>query len=339
MEKRESIDTSASSIEVKYVKARMSKRIQAKIIDLFLFLVFGFLFFYSFRSLATTFPSYQKESETLSALMLDSGLYVEEDGRRVDIVTSLNKKDLSGKAKADAYSSQIDTFISFCGKEPYGNEEKEKIVQDNYDSYRLSVTVDDNNLFVKQEDGTIAVNPDSKADYLVYVDKVYQPYLDGNCKSYLVTLFPAYEEANRYLANMILFFEVPVAVLLASLLVYFVPPLIFKRNRQTIGMLIHHIGKANTELLAVPLKTYFLYSLIWNIGIVELSLFTLGIPLIISLTMMIATKTKQDFPDYMLQLYDLDIEDNQIYYSLAEAEESLASQKKIRDSFTMKKRN
>ena len=49
-----------------------------------------------------------------------------------------------------------------------------------------------------------------------------------------------------------------------------------------------------------------------------LSIATLGIPFIISISMMVFSKHKQGFPDYMLGLYEVDTSNNKIYNNEAE---------------------
>ena len=49
-----------------------------------------------------------------------------------------------------------------------------------------------------------------------------------------------------------------------------------------------------------------------------LSIITIGVPFIISTSMMLFTKKKQGFADYMLDLREIDTSTNKIYYSLEE---------------------
>ena len=48
---------------------------------------------------------------------------------------------------------------------------------------------------------------------------------------------------------------------------------------------------------------------------IALSFVTFGIPIIFSFTMSLVTKKKQYFHDYLLGIEEVDLQDNQVYYS------------------------
>lgn len=55
--------------------------------------------------------------------------------------------------------------------------------------------------------------------------------------------------------------------------------------------------------------------------------------------MMVFTKSRQCFADYMLQLYDLDVSESKIYYSLEEIASEHASACQVNENFQMVPRN
>ena len=59
---------------------------------------------------------------------------------------------------------------------------------------------------------------------------------------------------------------------------------------------------------------------IFFFGELILSLFTFGIPYIISFSIMAFSKDKQGFPDYMLRLHEVDTSKANIYMDYVEAE-------------------
>ncbi len=303
-------------IHIQYKKAQMSRRIFSKFVDFLLAIVFGLLFFLMMRGILNSTSFYRNRKEYVDHIMLDSGLYIENNQQRYDVVSYYSNQDTSAKEKMTTYQEIISSFIAFVKEE---NPENGKVVQDAYDSFRLEVRNDGVSLFV-HEGADIVMNPEfNQTDsYKIYNEVCYQPFLDNQCRSYLLSCFPKYMESTKFMSNMVVFVELPVAVVLSAVVVFLVPPLIFKRNRQTIGMLIYHIGKADSSLLSIRTGRFLAYEAIYILGILLLSFFTLGVPLLVSATMMIFTKGKQTFPEYMLQLYDLDITNDKIYYSLAE---------------------
>ncbi len=303
-------------LHIQYHRAAMSRRIFSKFVDYLLAIVFGLLFFLMMRSIISSTSIYKEKKDYVDHVMIDSGLYLDKDNERYDVVTYYKNQDTSAKEKMETYQNIITSFIDFVKKDDVGNA---KIVEDNFDSYRLGLKKDEMNLFVKK-DGEIIFNPDYTGSdvYQTYIDTCYEPYIDNQCRSYLLSLFPEYMSSNRFMSNMIVFVELPVSVLLSGIITFVVPPLIFRRNRQTIGMLVYHIGKADSALLSVKTGRFLVYETIYVVGILLLSFFTLGVPLFVSATMLICTKEKQTFPEYMCQLYDLDVTNDKIYHSISE---------------------
>lgn len=307
-------------VHIHYQKAKTYKRIFARLVDLLLMVLFGMLFYLGIRAIVMNTSSYKEASERTNETMKDSGLYVESDGVYRDIVTYYKNQDLSASGRMKTYESSLDTFIQFIysdGIEGAGDE-----VKANYDSYRLDATYNDQHFFVKNDQGEIIKNSSFKGDdiYSLYSSNVYEPYIDTQARGFLLSKIPQYYSDTKMMSNVVIFLEVPLAVLFAALLVLMVPPLCFKRNRQTIGMLVYHIGLINNDLLAVKTGKCLIWSFLRSVLVILLSFYTLGIPLIIDITMLVATKTKQDFTEYMLQVYEVDVTNSKIYYSHADIE-------------------
>ena len=120
--------------------------------------------------------------------------------------------------------------------------------------------------------------------------------------------------------NYLVFIELPISYTLAAFLVYFVPPLFFRRGRKTLGKALYHIGLIDTRVLSPSLGRFTIRFLIFFFGELVLSLFSFGIPYIISFSIMAFSKDKQGFPDYMLHLYEIDTSQANIYMDYVEAQ-------------------
>jgi hypothetical protein len=121
-----------------------------------------------------------------------------------------------------------------------------------------------------------------------------------------------------YESKMIFYLELPVSYLSSGILVYLIPPLCFRRNRYTLGKLLYHVGLVDSRFLAVKGGRFMARFCIFYFGELVLSLFTFGIPYIISFSLMAFSKHKQGFPDYLLGLYEVDLSKSMIYYSAEE---------------------
>lgn len=312
---------SNSSVHIEYVRPASWKQILAHFIDFFIFVVTFLLMFLGLRGIASVTSAYKNATALMNEIQLDSGLYMEYNERPVDVVSyyDSNAESYTAKEITSVYEKTMSTFIAYVGS--HSSVDNQKIVQDNYDQYRLNLKFSDGKNYFITHDDQVVYNLECTATYDDYNKNVYSPYISNQAKSYLSTLFPEYLEATRLISNTLLFVEVPVAVILAGILVYFVPPLIFARGRRTIGMLVYKIGRVGQDVYSLRLGRFIAESAIFIFGILALSLVTLGVPLIISFSMLIFSKKKQDFPDYMLGIETLDLTSSKIYFNRQEIEQ------------------
>ena len=93
-----------------------------------------------------------------------------------------------------------------------------------------------------------------------------------------------------------------------------------RRGRKTIGKAIYHIGLVDDRLLAPTYARFTARFAILLFAELILSVFSFGIPYIISFSLMAFSKRKQGFPDYMLHLYEVDTSKANIYLDYVEAQ-------------------
>lgn len=306
-------------INIQYRRPKTFKRVFARIVDLLLLVVVGILLFLGLRAIVNSTEASQAALKRIDDAMVESGVYVLVDGKGVDRIQYLdNQTTLSDRQRMESLQQGIEMFFEYAEKEASA-EDFEMAVED-YDSFRLSLSFEGTPLFVRNLDSVVR-NPEAdfgSETYRKYSELCYEPFLDEHVRGYLVTICPQYLADTRYFSNMILYVELPISVFVACVLVYFVPPLFLWRNRQTLGMLLYRIGMADNRLLCVSFKRFLAYEAIFIFGIIGLSFLTLGIPLIVSTTLMAFTAEKQDFPEYMLRLHEIDVSSDKIYKDYAE---------------------
>ena len=123
------------------------------------------------------------------------------------------------------------------------------------------------------EDGLLKENELCKAPLSKYYE-VYSNYVDSRLMTYLSTKYIAYFEATKYMSNMVLFLEIPVAYVLAGLVVYLLPPLIFKRGRRTVGKALYGVGLVNKDCLNLSGKQFAIRFVIFYFAISALFFFS-----------------------------------------------------------------
>ena len=184
-----------------------------------------------------------------------------------------------------------------------------------YNDFRLEQTVDGKPCFIL-DNGVIKES--GEADELHYYKNIYAEYIDKYCQGYLIKSVPHYYDLTKYLATVLIVCEIAPSYLLAGIIIYLLPTFIFRRGRMTFGKAMYHISLVNNKLLNPKISISLLRFTIFYFGELILSLFTFGIPYIISFSMMVFTKKKQGFPDYMLDLQEVDTSKNKVFYTLEE---------------------
>ena len=278
-------------VRIEYGRPKMHRRFFAALIDLLL-LAFGFIaMFLTTRQIVISTPHYREVDEAVIRTKLDSGLYVKVSttDKIVDKMSYISQsKDITAYAKMDKAMKAIDQFFNFMEDkvEPKLHDEMVK----SYDDYRLNENLkyDGVPYFVTEtkvdEEGNevtnIIRNKACSATNEIYFREVYAPFVDVNCQNYLIKFCPNYYENIKYISNMTLFVECPIALLLSGVLVYLVPPLIMKRGRLTIGKKIYNIGAVKSkDFYNVPVGRTIARWAVFFFGVVLLSFLTLGVPM------------------------------------------------------------
>ena len=327
-------------VNINYSQPKFWHRVMANFIDFFLLLVFFFTFFIAARSIVLTTPKYKQTEQTIMDIQLTSGLYVKDvadNDKIVDVIFYIDKttqlygsefdgvgdggSEPSGKnGKAIA---AINKFINYCSNPDVVSAERHNELLAYYDEIRLdTLTSDGIHYYVKDGDNivlneTLSSNAEKRK---LYYENIYSPFIEKKCLPFLASNVTAYREAYRVEYNFLIFLELPVAYALAGILVYFVPPLFFKRGRMTLGKAIYRIGLIDSRILSPSFGRFTARFAIFFFGELVLSMLSFGIPYIISFSMMAFSKDKQGFPDYMLHLYEVDTSKTNIYMDYVEAQ-------------------
>ena len=336
-------------VNVNYDQPKFWHRVMANFIDFFLMLVTFVALFIAARSIVLTTPKYQQAEQTIYDTQLNSGLYMPDTtgvNKTVDIVYYIDDhiqvygSDFEGIAtdtngngviddnelptgKIGRIVYAINKFMDYCNDPNVTSNERYQDLVVYYESARLdTVTSDGIHYFIKDGDNiipneTISSDPEKRK---LYYDNVYVPLVEKKFLPFITSNVTAYREAYRVEFNFLVFLEIPVSYTLAGFLTYFVPPIFFKRGRKTLGKAIYHIGLVDSRVLSPTMARFTARFAIFFFGELILSLFTFGIPYIISFSIMAFSKDKQGFPDYMLHLYEIDTSKANIYMDYVEAQ-------------------
>ena len=326
-ESLEVIDAPENSINLVYEQPPFIKRCFGNFLDIiFLFLTFIAMFIAVQKTAAAT-PQYRAADNVVATYRKDSGLFEYSSKRKTweNISTYLdNNNDTAYHTRVYRCQLAIDNFITYV--QTNGTTEQYEELVSNYDESRLSPKVLDSegrNLFIKttvEEEGVmvekIVRNPEARAGDEYYYTHFYREYTLTNCGGYLISFFPEYQSALKSLSNILFFIQIPIAVFVSGVIIYFVPPvLIFRRGRSTFGKKLMQIGLVDSKVLNPSFGRYTARWAIFFFGELVLSLFSFGLPFIISFSMMVFSKRRQGFPDFMLGLTEVDTNKQKVYFS------------------------
>ena len=304
--------------EIEYYRPKFTRKLAASFMDAFIFSLLSLLFVVISKAIGDVTPTYKQNSSELDTIKLDSGLFLEDnDGLVRDVVTiyNLDTETNSSVVEKEVVNS-INNFFTYVDNN-LSHELYESMIKE-YDELRLdqkliySYEGNTYKLFI-QKDGKVVKNNEVVIPSKSYIS-FYKNYIDNYALGYFHSKIDRVVTLEKYF-SYVMAIEVIVGVLVGSIINYYVFPLIFRRNRYTLGRLTYKIGLVNKDVLHVSFGQFTLRFLIIFFLEIALSFVTFGIPIIFSFTMSLVTKKKQYFHDYLLGIEEVDLQDNQVYYS------------------------
>lgn len=307
-------------IVLTYPKASLLKRVVAFLIDGILIGTIALGIFWLSRLLVENASYYRAAFDTYVSISVNSKLYVyEETEDNLVQIDTYAKGTFRNDAEKVSYLEQrfayfyvddpIDIFADGEGKALY---DAEKVGENCH----------------KQSDGSpyFALNVAGEPEAIVS-DAALIPFYEQAMISaieYLNRSTP-YVEAKQSLSKTINILLIPLSIALSFTLFEFIVPLaFFRRGWKTFGMAVFHFALLTSEAV-VPKFRHFLGRFLFMLVIeVLLSMMTFGIPLFVTITMLILRKDGQALHDYMSGVYYIDASEQSIYKS---KEEYLALQK------------
>ena len=304
--------------EIEYYRPKFTRKLAASFMDAFIFSLLSLLFVVISKAIGDVTPTYKQNSSELDTIKLDSGLFLEDnDGLVRDVVTiyNLDTETNSSVVEKEVVNS-INNFFTYVDNN-LSHELYESMIKE-FDELRLdqkliySYEGNTYKLFI-QKDGKVVKNNEVVIPSKSYIS-FYKKYIDNYALGYFHSKIDRVVTLEKYF-SYVMAIEVIVGVLVGSIINYYVFPLIFRRNRYTLGRLTYKIGLVNKDVLHVSFGQFTLRFLIIFFLEIALSFVTFGIPIIFSFTMSLVTKKKQYFHDYLLGIEEVDLQDNQVYYS------------------------
>lgn len=288
---------------LEYSKARIYQRVFSFFIDLFLAVLLGMIINSLCGLMTSVVPKYQEVLQERIELQDQSGLF---DENQKLWTLSLEGSDMTIQEKKELLSTRLDEF--------YHNDvffEDDTFYQ-SYQKRKSEAVNEKGELLFELISGSYVEKDFSDDVYYSFYQKEFENYASA-----------ALSHNVRFadLSNLIVRISVIEIVLSMSVgfaLSFVIMPLILKRGRKTIGMYLFKISLVGGDALNVRGKTLLFRNVLLLLIGYWLTIFTFGIPWLVSLTMMTFSKTGQDFFDYMSGTYVVSTKDKDIYLDYAE---------------------
>ena len=288
---------------LEYSKARIYQRVFSFFIDLFLAVLLGMIINSLCGLVTSVVPKYQEVLQERIELQDQSGLF---DENQKLWTLSLEGSDMTIQEKKELLSTRLDEF--------YHNDvffEDDTFYQ-SYQKRKSEAVNEKGELLFELISGSYVEKDFSDDVYYSFYQKEFENYASA-----------ALSHNVRFadLSNLIVRISVIEIVLSMSVgfaLSFVIMPLILKRGRKTIGMYLFKISLVGGDALNVRGKILLFRNVLLLLIGYCLTIFTLGIPWLVSLTMMTFSKTGQDFFDYMSGTYVVSTKDKDIYLDYAE---------------------
>lgn len=294
-------------VEIDYHRASNGKLFASNFFDAFAMLILSFLLlilnnFIFFKCLPSGINTKAEREE----IILSSYLYQKDDNGNINLVYIIIKDDnnKSSNEKSQLFDNTLTLFFTDFVKDIsiYNNYKKEATTSD-----CLLLFKEENNSYIR----ALTNNDYDNTYYNFYLDIIENKatgYLQADSR-YVRNL------KKEVLQNLVIFY---ISLLISNFVFYFLFPVIFYRGRKTLGMKIANVGLVSVDGMNVKLSRFSLRYLFYFVVIITLSLVSFLIPIIVSLTMMLESKTGQSLTDYVFNTYKIDTSSSSIYTSKEE---------------------
>jgi len=296
-------------IPIEYTLPTVNQKWKSYIIDFFSFILSFALLFSIFFTIDYHLPIYQTNLDKMDQVRLDSKLYEKNQECELDLVSNIYSTD-NNYAEEEYKKHMSDALSYFFSKESGFFTIDQNSVSTGLIFYNNQKQ--ESNLFEKTSE------ENSINTYIEKQDISDSEYIDfykdciGKSIGFLSNNETYHSSSVILLWNLIV--SIIIAYVLSYLILFLLIPSILKRGYRTLGMSVAKYGKVYVNGLNPTYPRFLLYFL-YNFIFICLSPLMLFIPLFISLGMSFYSKSNQSLPDYLSNLYIVNLSNSKIYIS------------------------
>jgi uncharacterized RDD family membrane protein YckC len=253
-------------------------------------------------------PFYKNANETINNLQTSSHLYIKTDDK---LELMCDHYDVLEESDFTKYNKMFDEALTLFYKDPLffdQNDPKSGIYL--YNTQKIPEGQNYSELFLYSDSTRteIVQNPNVEASkfYEFYVNAMSGPAI-----SYLVNNADYYE-ASKTISLTFIFINFAIPLILSTTIFELIIPLILSRGKKTLGKLVFKLSVVDVQGLSCSYKRYICRFLIFLFIETILNVVAILIPLIVSFSMFVFSKTGQSFHDYLANTYVIEAAGNSV---------------------------
>ena len=287
-------------MEVVFNKPKYRVRLFAFLFDLLCMSILGVLLVFATQAIMNNVPYYKEANQNINEIQLASGLYVERDDHTTKLMCDHYK--IEKQEQYEEYNKKFDVALTnFYSNERFFDSSDPHSGLYLYNIEKIPEGQNDSKLFIYADESHTSIEEKSDASK-VDLYNFYCKIMSEKAVKYVINS-DAYIKNSRTISLTFVFITLLIPILLSVLVFEFVMPLIFKRGRKTLGKLLFKLSVVDARGLNCSFWRFLARFSIFLILEVLVGIVSFAIPLIVSFSMMVFSKTSQTFHDYVSGTY------------------------------------
>ena len=277
-----------------------------------IFLVVSIALLFAYQPLLSKAGPCQEAWATRDSIQEESGLYIKNDGRLVNIGSYYSSSSKPYAETIDALSGILDDyFLTF-----FTASEWSEAASTYHKKLSEAKASSGETMFDENGDRALA-NPDYDKEYASFFISAASDYAPG-----FLNYKKGYSDARSTIVRFF-FYSIELSFLTSYLVFFLLFPLLNHRGKQTLGMKLTKVFLVDAHAISPRLGKYLGYRLFNYVFFIVIGPFALLIPYFISATMMLVRKERQSLFEYVFGYFPIEGKKEEIYESEEEALEKI----------------
>ena len=287
-------------MEVVFNKPKYRVRLFAFLYDLLCMSIVGVLLVFATQAIMNNVPYYKEANQNINEIQLASGLYVEREDHTTKLMCDYYKVDK--EEQYVEYNQKFDEALTyFYSNERFFDLSDPQSGMHLYNIEKIPEGESESKLFIYADETHSSIVEKSSADKVALYN-FYCKVMSEKAIKYVINS-DVYVKNTRTISLTFIFITLLIPIVLSVLIFEFILPLSLRRGRKTLGKLIFKLSVVDARGLNCSFWRFLARFSIFLFLEVLVGIVSFAIPLVVSFSMMVFTKTNQSFHDYIAGTY------------------------------------